>query len=85
MIRPYRVGMQLIPIPDASGRPTIWVNAEHLVSVMPVFRTGDRDITADVEFKIEGMPLYRVRLGEFSERAAAEEAFTVFLEQLQGE
>lgn len=36
--------MRLVPIPDASGTPTQWVNPEHVVSVQAIFRTGERDI-----------------------------------------
>jgi len=75
--------MQLIPVPDASGSPTMWINADHLVSVMPVTRTGERAVVLEVELKIDGMPLLRINLGEHDDRAAADVAFASFLVTLQ--
>lgn len=34
--------MKLIPIPDVDGNPQIWINVDHLVSVMPIYRGGAR-------------------------------------------
>lgn len=75
--------MQLIGVPDASGKPTIWINADHLVSVAPVMRTGERTILLEAELKVDGMPLLRINLGEHHDRAAADDAFGMFLAQLQ--
>lgn len=55
--------MHLIGVPDASGKPAIWINADHLVSVQPVVRTGERDVTLEAELKVDGMPLQRINLG----------------------
>ncbi|KAA9106003.1 hypothetical protein [Microbacterium rhizomatis] len=75
--------MKLIGVPDISGHPTIWINADHLVSVQSILRTGERAIMLEVELKIDGMPLMRINLGPHDGRVAAETAFTEFLEQLQ--
>lgn len=75
--------MQLIGVPDASGNPTIWINADHLVSVAPIVRTGERTIALEAELKVDGMPLLRINLGDHEDRVAANEAFRSFLAQLQ--
>ncbi|WP_336624969.1 MULTISPECIES: hypothetical protein [unclassified Microbacterium] len=75
--------MKLIPIPDADGTPQIWINVDHLVSVMPVYRGGATGVLVGVELKVDGMPLYRVNLGEHYDKAAAAAAFGGWLLQLQ--
>ena len=75
--------MKLIAIPDHTGEPAIWINADHLVSVMPVYRGGAAGIVVDAELKVDGMPLYRVGLGEHDGKEAAHAAFAAWLEQLQ--
>ena len=77
--------MKLIPIPDVDGSPQIWINVDHLVSVMPVYRVSANGVLIDAELKVDGMPLYRVKLGEQADRAAAERAFAHWLDQLQEE
>ena len=79
----YGAEMRLLPIPDAAGNPTMWINADHLVSVQPVYRNSGNGVVADAELKIDGLPLQRVPLGEYLERVDAEAAFAVFLERLQ--
>lgn len=75
--------MHLIGVPDASGKPTIWINADHLVSVQPVVRSGERDVTLEAELKVDGMPLQRISLGAHDDRTAAGAAFEAFLRRLQ--
>ena len=75
--------MRLLPIPDASGRPTLWINADHLVSVQAVYRTGEREVALDVELKVDGMPLQRVRMSAHPGREDAELAFEEFMESLR--
>lgn len=75
--------MKLIPIPDADGSPQIWINVDHLVSVMPVYRGGASGVMVDAELKVDGMPLYRVRLGEHVDRGAAQLAFEKWLMRLE--
>lgn len=75
--------MQLIPVPDASGNPTMWINADHLVSVTPITRMGERRMALEAELKVDGMPLLRINLGEHEDRAAADAAFASFLTTLQ--
>lgn len=75
--------MHLIGVPDASGKPAIWINADHLVSVQSVVRTGEREVTLEAELKVDGMPLQRIGLGAYADRGAAEVAFDAFLQKLQ--
>ena len=75
--------MRLLGVPDASGKPTIWINADHLVSVQSVIRTGAHAIELSAELKVDGMPLLRINLGELPERQAADAAFETFLSRLQ--
>ena len=79
----YGVGMRLLPIPDASGTPQLWINADHLVSVMLVTRGSEHGVKADVEVKVDGMPLQRVPLGDHPDKAAAEAAFAQFRKELE--
>lgn len=56
-------GMQLLELPDPLGKkPSMWVNVDHLVSVMPIYRNTGTAITAEAEVKLEGTPLHRVQL-----------------------
>ena len=75
--------IHLIPVPDANGVPQLWVNATHLVSVMPVYKGGATGVVVEAELKMEGIPLQRVRLGEHSDKATAEGAFRRWLDLLQ--
>jgi hypothetical protein len=75
--------MHLIGVPDASGKPAIWINADHLVSVQPLVRTGERDVILEAELKVDGMPLQRINLGTYADRAAADLAFEAFLQKLE--
>ncbi|QRY42326.1 hypothetical protein JVX92_14915 (plasmid) [Microbacterium hominis] len=75
--------MKLIPIPDIDGNPQIWINVDHLVSVMPVYRGGVTGIVVDAELKVDGMPLYRVKLGEHTDRGAAQLEFEGWLRHLE--
>lgn len=70
--------MRLLPLPDASGTPQLWINADHLVSVMLVTRGSEHGVKADVEVKVDGMPLHRIPLGEYVDVASADVAFTEF-------
>lgn len=77
--------MKLIPIPDVDGNPQLWVNVDHLVSVVPIYRGGAAGTVVDAELKIDGMQLYRVKLGEHADRGAAQLAFERWMEQLQAD
>ena len=77
--------MKLIPIPDVDGNPQLWVNVDHLVSVVPLYRGGATGTVVDAELKIDGMQLYRVKLGEHADRPAAQLAFERWMEQLQAD
>lgn len=75
--------MQLIPVPDASGRAQLWVNADHLASVTKVERRGAQGIVLEAELKVDGLPLIRMPLGEHDDQQSADDAFHRFLTQLQ--
>lgn len=77
------MAMRLLGVPDASGKPTIWINADHLVSVQPVARTGAHSVELAAELKVDGMPLLRINLGEHPDRDSADAAFEDFLTRLQ--
>lgn len=75
--------MRLIPVPDKDGTPTMWVNADHIVNVIPVYRGGVNGIVVDAELKVDGMPLHRVPLGEHFNRDEAEAVFAEWIARLQ--
>lgn len=76
--------MQLLELPDPTGKaPSMWINADHVVSVMPLIRNMGSGFEAQAEVKLEGMPLHRVMLGVHDSKEVAEEAFKGFLERLQ--
>lgn len=77
--------MRLIPVPGEDGRPTMWLNPDHLVSVMPIVSHAQMGFRLAAELKIEGMQLLRVQLGEHESKIAADAAFEKFLAQLQNE
>ena len=76
--------MKLLAIPDASGKPLLWINADHLVSVSRIHLQTGRDVRLVAEIKIDGMPLQRVELGTFGSIQASEVPWASFLELLQG-
>lgn len=75
--------MKLIELPDATGKPSLWINADHVVSVMPHYSSTGREETLNVELKVDGMPLHRITVGRYESRADAEQAFAAFMGQLQ--
>lgn len=76
-------GMRLLAVPDASGKPSFWINADHLVSVHRVERRIEHGSTLEAELKVDGMPLQRVLLGDFNDIAALDQAWGQFLTTLQ--
>lgn len=76
-------GMQLIPMPDAAGHVSFWINADHLVSVQQNQRRGAEGIVLDAEVKVDGLPLHRIPLGEHPDAETADAVFHRFLTQLQ--
>jgi hypothetical protein len=74
--------MRLLPMPDSSGTPALWINPDHIVSVQAIYRTAERGVDVDVELKLDGMPLMRLRLGSETDRAAGEAVFQQFLDEL---
>ena len=75
--------MRLLPIPDDSGNPQLWINVDHLVSVQAQYRTTVEGVMLAVEVKVDGMPLQKVNVGEYRSRQAAETAFMAFLDTIQ--
>lgn len=76
--------MRLLPVPDATGTPKLWINADHLVSVQPLYRRSETGLIVEAELKVDGMPLQRIPLGDHLEDTEAEAAFVRFLDTLQG-
>lgn len=53
------------------------------MSVMPVYRGAASGDMVDAELKVDGMPLYRVKLGEHLDRGAAQLPFEGWLMRLE--
>ncbi len=77
--------MRLLSLPAAHGGPPLWINPAHLVSVQALYRAGINGTVVEAEVKVEGMPLYRVALGEHFEKTAAYAAFDEFMRTLQAD
>jgi len=75
--------MKLLAIPDASGKPLLWINAEHLVSVGRIHLHDGREVRLIAELKVDGMPLQRIELGTFDSLEAADAPWETFLSRLQ--
>lgn len=75
--------MKLIELADANGKPTLWINADHIASVMAQYTSDGREETLNVELKVDGMPLHRWTLGRYPSREDAELAFAQFIDRLQ--
>lgn len=75
--------MRLLALPDMNGRPTYWVNADHLALVTRQQTRGPDGIHLVAELKIDGMPLFKTPIGVFIEPAAADAAWDQFLTKLQ--
>ncbi|WP_401001010.1 hypothetical protein [Agromyces sp. GXQ0307] len=77
--------MKLIPLPGSDGRPTLWVNPEHVAAVVRIDQsTGDGGIQLRAELKIEGMPLQRVHLSDHASLDDADAAWARFLQEFEG-
>jgi hypothetical protein len=76
--------MKLLAIPDASGKPLLWINAEHLVSVGRIHLHDGREVRLIAELKVDGMPLQRIELGSFDSVETADAPWAAFLGHLEG-
>ncbi|MBT2519075.1 hypothetical protein J7E29_16660 [Streptomyces sp. ISL-90] len=75
--------MKLLAIPDATGKPLLWINAKHLVSVARLHLQTGREVILVAELKVDGMPLQRVELGTFGSLEETDAPWATFLERLQ--
>lgn len=75
--------MKLLALPDASGKPLLWINAEHLVSVGRVHLHDGREVRLIAELKVDGMPLQRVELVTFASLEETDAPWAMFLDRLQ--
>ena len=75
--------MKLLAIPDASGKPLLWINAEHLVSVGRIHLHDGQEVRLIAELKVDGMPLQRIELGSFRSIEDVDAAWTTFLGRLE--
>lgn len=75
--------MRLLALPDMSGRPTFWVNADHVALVQRHDTRGPDGVHVVAEVKVDGMPLFKTPVGIFVELVDADAAWTSFLEQMQ--
>lgn len=71
--------MKLIPLPSSDGRPTLWVNPEHVAAVVRVDQSTGEGVQLRAELKIEGMGLHRVNLGDHASPAEADAAWSKFI------
>lgn len=75
--------MRLLALPDLAGRPTYWVNADHVALVQRQDSNTGAGIHVVAEVKVDGLPLFRTPVGDFINLADADAARASFLEQLQ--
>lgn len=75
--------MRLLALPDKDGRPTFWVNADHIVMIQRQDSKTGAGIHVVAEVKVDGMPLFRTPVGDFDDLPHADTAWAAFLEQLQ--
>ncbi|MCD5348432.1 hypothetical protein [Agromyces sp. S2-1-8] len=76
--------MKLIPLPGSDGRPTLWVNPEHVTTVARLDQSTGEGVQLRAELKIEGMGLHRVNLGDHASAADADAAWQKFFDELVG-
>lgn len=77
--------VRLVPLHPLNARGAtgeLWVNPEHIVTLQPIRSETGATTTLDVEVKMTGMNLIRVRVGSFPDAAAAGAAWREFLTAL---
>jgi hypothetical protein len=73
--------MLLVPFPDRDN-PTMWVNPEHITSLVPTITTPPAPIMVTVRCKLQGLSEFVIHLGQFNSPAAAEQRWRGLLELL---
>lgn len=77
---------RFVPLPDRDGPPgaaRMWINPEHVVSLVPkVSRDGTHHVLR-VEIKLVGTPAFDAWLGAFTSGELADERWKTFLSELQ--
>lgn len=77
---------RFVSLPDRDGPPgaaRMWINPEHVVSLVPkVTRDGTHHILR-VEIKLVGTPAFDTWLGAFTSGELADEGWKLFLGKLQ--
>ncbi len=73
--------MPLVPFPDRDN-PTMWVNPEHITSLVPTITTPPAPIMVSVRCKLQGLSEFVVNLGQFDSPAAAQQRWRTLLELL---
>lgn len=73
--------MPLVPFPDREN-PTMWVNPEHITSLVPTITTPPAPIMVNVRCKLQGLSEFVLHLGEFDSPAAAQQRWRSLLELL---
>lgn len=74
------VPLQLKQAHGGSGE--LWVNPEHIVTLQPIRSLTGASVVLDVEVKMAGMNLVRVRAGVHSSEKDADAAWSTFLRRL---
>lgn len=80
--------VKLVPLqPTAArgGTGELWVNPEHIVTLQPIRSDVGGGVVLDVEVKMTGMNLVRVRTGTHPSHEAADAAWQTFLRALDVE
>lgn len=73
--------MPLVPFPDREN-PTMWVNPEHITSLVPTITTPHAPIMVNVRCKLQGLSEFVLHLGEFDSPDAAQRRWRSLLELL---
>lgn len=74
--------VKLVPLQPTQahgGSGELWVNPEHIVTLQPIRSDTGATTVLDVEVKMAGMNLVRVRAGTYESQDAADEGWSSFL------
>lgn len=80
--------VKLVPLQPThahGGSGELWVNPEHIVTLQPIRSDTGAAVVLDVEVKMVGMNLVRVRTGTYPSPEAADAAWDAFLAALDVE
>ena len=77
--------MRLVQFGSHAAKPLsgVWVNVDHLVTLAPIVSETGTSLHLSAEFKLEGLPIQRIKIGDYETLDAAAAAWANLIASLQ--